>query len=157
VNYHKSEELKKKEFYLQSIVLFLENKIGSCYNSIWPYSCSILNVKWSTRYFKNVQQWTREKETTTIRLTSGMSSTLFCWRFRLNTLLFFFLYRSTHMYKHKIFCPNIHWPPYQLYEHARDYYHLKWCNRDDNCWTNKYTHTLKHYQTGSVVNKTKIQ
>lgn len=85
-----------------------------------------------------------------------MSSTLFCWRFRLNTPFFLLLYRSTLVHKHKIFCLNIQWPPYQLYEHACDYYHLKWCNRDDNCWTNKYTHTLKHYQTGSVVKKTKF-
>ncbi len=57
------------------------------------------------------------------------------------SIFFLLLYRSTYMHKHKIFYPNIHGPSYQLYEHARDYYHLKWCNRDDNCWTNKYTHT----------------
>lgn len=103
---------------------------------------------WSGQHDIFVEMSDSEKgETSTKRWTSVcVSSTLFCWRFRLNThsprrrrlLLFIVQYICAHT----ISSPHIHWPPYQLYEHACDYYYLKCCNRDDNCWTNKHTQTL---------------
>ena len=126
-------------------------KSKSAGNLIWPYRCPTLDVKWSTRYIcPNVRQWTTERERQVLSDGQVCVCQALCfvdafgWTLTLLVVVVvFFLSLKTyaHLPTHTIFSLHIHWPPYQLYEHACDYYYLKCCNRDDNCWTNKHTHS----------------